>query len=62
MKIAEMEKLVAESDWEINIAEAKFPAFSSGFDRQKPDEGFKDLLGEMKKKHNRRGGKINDFR
>jgi len=63
MKIAEMEKLISESDWEVDITK-NFPAMTSdgGLGRNKPDEGFKDLLGEMKKKHNNRGGKINDFR
>jgi hypothetical protein len=33
-----------------------------GLGVRKPDENFKDLLGEMKKAHNKRGGKINDHR
>jgi len=33
-----------------------------GLGVRKPDEGFKDLLGEMKKTHNKRGGNVNDFR
>lgn len=33
-----------------------------GLGVRKPDENFKDLLGEMKKQHNKRGGKVNDHR
>ena len=63
MKIAEMEDLVAVTDWEVDITQG-FPGLHSGIGLgvRKPDEGFKDLLGEMKKKHNKRGGKINDYR
>jgi len=63
MKIAEMESYVQWSEWEVDIT-GSFPAMTTdgGLGRNKPDEGFKDLLGEMKKVHNKRGGKIEDFR
>jgi len=63
MKIAEMEQFVESSDWEVDITQS-FPAMTSdgGLGRNKPDEAFKDLLGEMDKHHGKRGGKINNFR
>jgi len=61
MKIAEMQELVANSDWEVDITKS-FPAMTSdgGLALRRPDEGFKDLLGRIKKDH--RGSKINDWR
>ena len=49
--------------WVIDFSNSK-PGLHSGIGLgvRKPDEGFKDLLGEMKKAHNKRGGKINDYR
>lgn len=64
MKIAEMEQFIQDNpDWEVDITQS-FPAMHSGMGLglRKPDEGFKDLLGEMKKVHNKRGGKVDDFR
>jgi len=63
MKIAEMEELISNSDWIVDITQG-FPGLHSGIGLgvRKPDEGFRDLLSEMGKKHNKRGGKINDHR
>ena len=57
------ERLGDNPDWEIDFSN-NFPGLHSGIGLgvRKPDEGFKDLLGEMKKQHNKRGGKINDHR
>jgi hypothetical protein len=66
MTISEMDRFIEEHpELEIDITSPKsIPALHSGIGLglRKPDEGFKDLLGEMKKVHNKRGGKINDHR
>lgn len=50
-------------DLQIDFSGAQ-PGLHSGIGLgvRKVDDNFKDLLGEMKKSHNKRGGKINDFR
>ena len=59
--LEQMQELVANSDWEVDITKS-FPAMTSdgGLALRRPDENFKDLLGRIKKDH--RGSKINDWR
>ena len=64
MKISEMVNLTKDTDWEIDMSCAKFPAMTSdgGLGLRKPDDGFRDLLGEMKKHHNPMGGNVKDHK
>lgn len=61
MKYSELEEYLKENphieqDFNINLHSGL------GLGLRKPDEGFKDLLSEMKKSHNKRGGNVNDHR
>lgn len=62
MSISESEKYLSENpDIEKDIT-GSFPAMHSGIGLglRKPDEGFKDVLSNIKK--NNKGAKINDHR
>lgn len=60
---ASLEYLKENPELEKDIT-GSFPAMHSGIGLglRKPDEAFKDILSNMKKNHNHRGGKINDHR